>query len=284
MPLTLIKGSYQIIGASPDGDSVRFYPTDSAAFKKAGIKVRVNARGGAQLRLDGIDALETHYEQVRQPVELGDAASAALVRHLGFRDVARDDRGTVTASTPAKVSGHIMTRFADKYGRAVAFAFAGQRSGRSPDGGAVRLDVRGMKASANFLLLRDGLAYPTFYSLLYPDLREAMAEAAVKAREAGKGIWAEDVTTSGFRLSSRKQLQQQVVLLPKLFRRLVDYLALDETGGVSLAGFSHFLDTRNDRLFTTPDGHATELETLVEVKRQSLRLTVDPERIVFLEA
>lgn len=42
--------------------------------------------------------------------------------------------------------------------------------------------------------------------------------------------------------------------------------------------------SRNDRLFTVPDGHATEFETLVSVKRQTVNLTVEPERIVFIEA
>src|SRR2546430_14526434 len=62
MALNMIKGSYRVVGASPDGDSVRFYPDNPAAFSQAGIKVRLNAHGGAQLRLDGIDALETHYQ------------------------------------------------------------------------------------------------------------------------------------------------------------------------------------------------------------------------------
>jgi hypothetical protein len=61
MPFTLIKGNFRIVGAAPDGDSVRFYPTDRKAFAKAGLSVRLNSRGGVQLRLEGIDALETHY-------------------------------------------------------------------------------------------------------------------------------------------------------------------------------------------------------------------------------
>ena len=62
MPLTVIKGQYRIIGAAPDGDSVRFYPNQLDAFNRAGVRgVRVNRGGGAQLRLDAIDALETHY-------------------------------------------------------------------------------------------------------------------------------------------------------------------------------------------------------------------------------
>ena len=289
MPMTLIKGTFQLVGASPDGDSVRFYPDDPEATKKAGLKVRLNSRGGMQLRLDAIDALETHYRPphgalLHQPAELAAAASDRLLAVLGFTKVVRADNGTVTSATPEKVGGHILTRFADKYGRAVAFAFPGQRPGRSLDGSQVHLDVKALKNSANFQLTSEGLVYPTFYSLLYPDLRQALADAAVAARGSGSGVWADDVTTSGFKLSSRKQLSDELVLLPKLFRRLADYLTLDETGGVSLSGFKAYLDTRDDRLFTVPDGHATEFETLVEVRRQTAKLTVEPERIVFIEA
>ncbi len=290
MPMTLIKGTFQLVGASPDGDSVRFYPDDPEATKKAGLKVRLNSRGGMQLRLDAIDALETHYQargtggMWHQPPEFADAAAAGLLQGLGFKTVERDDRGRVTSATPIKVPGHILTRFADKYGRAVAFAFPGQRPGRSADLSQVHLDVKTLKNSANYRQVADGLAYPTFYSLLFPDLRDALAEAAGKARKDRLGLWPRDVTNSGFKLSSRRQLSDELVILPKLFRRLVDYLALDESGGVSLTVFSAFLDSRDDRLFTVPDGHATEFETLVSVKRQTVNLTIEPERIVFIEA
>ncbi|MFI5608296.1 thermonuclease family protein [Amycolatopsis sp. NPDC051903] len=289
MPLTLIKGTFQLLGAAPDGDSVRFYPDDPEATKKAGLRVRLNSRGGMQLRLDAIDALETHYrprggDMLHQPAGLGGAAADRLVALLGFTSVTRDDGGVVTAAKPEKVAGHILTRFADKYGRAVAFTFPGQRPGRSVDGSEVFLDGKALKNSVNYQLVAEGLTYPTFYSLLYVDLRQSLAEAAETARASGSGVWASDVTTAGFRLRSRAQLEDELVVLPKLFRRLADYLALDETGGVSLAGFAHFLDTRDDRLFTVPEGQSTELATLVEVKRQTVRLIVPPERIVFVEA
>jgi hypothetical protein len=73
------------------------------------------------------------------------------------------------------------------------------------------------------------------------------------------------------------------VILPKLFRRLAEYLSLDETGKVSLAGFPAFLAAHNDRLFTVPAGHATTLDTLVARRGQTLTLTLPPEQIVFIE-
>ena len=56
-----------MIGAAPDGDSVRFTPTDPRAWARAGVAARVNATGGAQLRLDGIDAHETHHTPPAAP-------------------------------------------------------------------------------------------------------------------------------------------------------------------------------------------------------------------------
>lgn len=125
--------------------------------------------------------------------------------------------------------------------------------------------------------------YPTFYSKLYVDLRDELSATAVAARSAGKGVWAHDATLSGFSLRSRSQLTDDLVILPKLFRRLAEYLTLDDTGRVSLTRFPAFLAAHNDRLFTVPAGQATSLDTLVERRGQTLHLNVPPEQIVFQE-
>jgi endonuclease YncB( thermonuclease family) len=287
MPLIAIPGHFRLIGASPDGDSVRFYPDSPTAFTDAGLTVKVNATGGAQLRLDAIDALETHYtprtapHPWHQPAALGNGAATALLDLLGFTDVQRNDRNIVTSSTPEQTPGYILTKFADKYGRAVSLAYPGRRRGGTSK--PVYVEVAELKRSVKYQLLADGWVYPTFYSKLFVDLRNALAAAAVEARNAGKGVWEHDATLAGFRLRSRAQLTDELVILPKLFRRLADYLTLDEPHSVSLAAFSAFLEVSDDRLFTVPAGQATRLDTLVERKGQTLRLTVPPEQIVFLE-
>ncbi|MFC4468907.1 hypothetical protein ACFPH6_31020, partial [Streptomyces xiangluensis] len=49
MPMLLIKGTYKIVGASPDGDSVRFYPDNPDQWDLLrGRRVRRNRSGGAQ--------------------------------------------------------------------------------------------------------------------------------------------------------------------------------------------------------------------------------------------
>jgi endonuclease YncB( thermonuclease family) len=287
MPMFAIAGTYRIVGASPDGDSIRFYPDRPDAFTAAGLRVRTNASGGAQLRLEAIDALETHYtprtSSVRrhQPLALADEASASLLDLLGFTDVERDGRGTVVAATPVECRGHILTRFADVYGRAVAFAFPGDRPGDPVD--TVFLDVAELRGSVNHALLASGLVYPTFYSKLFADLRDDLAGTAVTARGEKAGVWASDATLGGALVDSWDHLENQVVILPKLFRRLAEYLTLDETGDDDLSGFPAFLELSDDRVIVVPDGRVTGLDDLIVVRDGTVTLTVPPERLVFLE-
>ncbi len=114
---------------------------------------------------------------------------------------------------------------------------------------------------------------------------DGRGDAVQRSREAvdsKRGVWAEDATLAGLTLTSRAQLEDELVILSKLFRRLAEYLALDENpGSVSLDRFAGFLDAHADALFTVPDGHTTTLDTLVEVTGQTARLTVPPEWIVF---
>lgn len=286
MPFTVITGQYRIVGAAPDGDSVRFYPTVRDAFDRARINVRTNATGGAQLRLDGVDALETHYApesgggSLRQPAEFADAAAARLLEVLGFKKVRRDDHQTVTSATPAETPGYILTQFADRYGRCVSFAFAG--AAPAADLSSFHLTPEHVRTSANAVLLEDGVVYPTYYSKLFADLRDAMTGAVHAARAAGRGLWPSDRTTAGFTVRGRATLTDEVVILPKLFRRLVDYLGLND-GDASLAGLAGFLASQNDRLWIIPEGRATGFDNVIQVSGQEVKLLYPPEDLVFVE-
>jgi endonuclease YncB( thermonuclease family) len=287
MALRLIKGQYRILHSRPDGDSVHFCPDDPEAFAKLHLKARLSASGGVQLRLDAIDALETHYTPQaygaviqHQPLPLAHAAADRLLALLGFSDVKRD-RETVTSATPDQTPGHILTRFADKYGRPVALAFPGTAD--QADLSPVHVTPETLRTSVNQRLLAEGLAYPTYYSKLYPDLRDALTAVVRAARAAGHGVWASDATTSGATISGPADLGDRVVILPKLFRRLADYLALS-AGSVSLDGFTRFLAARDDRLFVISDAHFTGLDDIVAVAGQKIRLTHPPEDLVFIEA
>jgi endonuclease YncB( thermonuclease family) len=285
--MTLIKGEYRVVGAAPDGDSIRFYPDAADAWERAGLNVRPNAAGGAQLRLEGIDALETHYtpavgdlRNLHQPHDLGRAAAAELLRLLGFEEVVRRDDEVVTSATPATRPGHIYTRFADKYGRAVAFAYAGTSD--QPDLAAVFLDAAALAGSVNQQLLASGLEYPTYYSKLFVDLRAALNGAVEEARAAGRGVWPDDVTMKGVTVDSLATLTDVAVVVPKLFRRLVDYLSINN-GDVSLDGLPAYLASRDDRLVVVSTGQITGFDNVLVVDGQTVRMTRPPEDLVFIE-
>jgi endonuclease YncB( thermonuclease family) len=287
MPLHIIKGHYRIQGSEPDGDSVHFHPANPDAFTSLHLPARVSGHGATQLRLEAIDALETHYSPrvaggflQHQPLELAHAAAATLLQQLGFADVQRDGE-RVTSSTPEQTEGYILTRFADKYGRAVSFAYAGESD--HPDLSSVFVDEPLLSESVNFQLVADGLAYPTYYSKLFPDLRNALTAAVNQARTDQQGVWEDDATTSGATITSLEALDDQLVILPKLFRRLVDYLALG-AGDISLAGFLAFLASRDDRLFVISEAHATGLDNITRVEGQTVRLLHPPDDLIFIEA
>lgn len=68
MKYTLIKGSFHVVGYSPDGDSLVFKAKNPARWDKIVTDHRevleeklTQEEGALQLRLQGIDALETHY-------------------------------------------------------------------------------------------------------------------------------------------------------------------------------------------------------------------------------
>jgi hypothetical protein len=64
----VIKGTFHVKGYSPDGDSIRFVAQDQSHwdhFEWSSQSERNKKK--RQLRIEAIDALETHYEGFRQP-------------------------------------------------------------------------------------------------------------------------------------------------------------------------------------------------------------------------
>lgn len=96
---TVSVGSVLIKGKSPDGDSIRFVPDNVDTLRGLRGDHRIHPSptdGSIQLRLDAIDAPETHYAGQHQP--LAEVARDELVAFTGFHDVTYDGSGTVTTS------------------------------------------------------------------------------------------------------------------------------------------------------------------------------------------
>ncbi|MET8541220.1 thermonuclease family protein [Kitasatospora sp. NPDC004799] len=287
MTMLLVQGSYQVLNFQPDGDTVAFKPTNPKAFDELdGCPVKLDSKNIVRLRLEAIDALETHYSRtgpaVHQPLEFAHKAAEELLSFLGFTGV-RHNGETVTAATPKEAPGFILTQGADKFGRCVALIGAGAPP--AADGTQVNVDVALLRTTANHHMLATGLAYPTFYKKFLPELRAEMAAVAQQARTSGLGLWPSDVTTApdGAVITGLPSLTGDVVILPKLFRRLVDHFNLVEP---SLNGFPTFLAGGGDELVIEPAGTPElSLKPLVEIVNggTAVRMTTSPEDIVFTE-
>lgn len=284
MPFTLINGTYHVVNYSPDGDSIRFKPTNPALLQTlSGFKPKVNARGHVQLRIEAIDALETHYAppgaggSLHQPLALAQAARLALLTYVNITNVVWDARESTVVAANDGTPGYILARSVEKNGRPVAFVFAGNAP--DADGASVYLDEAQMRTSYNYEALAQGLVYPTYYTGLFFDLRDAMTAAVVKARGQKLGVHRADVTTKGVTLHSLAVLTDTSPILPKLFRRISEYMVNVGT----IKGFKENLAKAKEPVYDLRQNNFTHFDTFVEQKDNRIRLTRRPEELVFDE-
>ncbi len=276
MPFFVIKGTFHLKGYSPDGDSVRFKAANEEHWAKLfGPAVELNANDHAQLRLEAIDTLETHYRHTHQPLKLATGALEHLLEGLGITGVEWNEARTKVTAASDGTEGYIISRAVEKNGRPVSFVYTGTPP--IEDGSEIFLDVERMGRSLNHRALEEGVAYPTYYKGLFHDLRKALTEAVGRAREAKRGVWAEDRTNTGFEVEGLGSITDEHVILPKLFRRLAEYLE----GGGSVAGFREFLKAKGEEIIVISTVHPTHFDTVVEVEGDTVRMTEPPENLIF---
>ena len=271
----IIKGRFHVKGYSPDGDSIRFSADnrsnwDFLNWKKPSDKKRVKK----QLRIEAIDALETHYLNLHQPNAF---AIAALERMLELMSITEIDYNLlVTKITSAKdaMPGFIATTNVDIFGRPISYIFP--ITADLEDGAEVSAEDLPLKNSINYILLKEGIVYPTFYTTTEPVTVDLFFKRVRYSRRSRRGIWAID-RSMGFKLWNIQTIQEDVVILPKLFRRFASF-------------FSHRSDVNTfmDFLKDNPDpiklrnGKVTDLRDLIYKDGNKYGLTVEPEYFNFI--
>jgi len=288
VPFTLIKGKFHVVGRAPDGDTIGFAARNKRNWEKlSGPRPRFNMGGDGDitnLRFEAIDTLETHFRNKHQPPPHADGASDFMLDRTGVKNVVwgMDGNGERTRilSADDEVDGYVLARSVERFGRVVAFAFAGTAS--ETDGSSVFLNTKRIKQSVNYKLLTAGLAYPTYYEDMcrFVDLRDTLTAAAVAARKAKKGIWKVD-KSGGLTINNARQLETNYVVLPKLFRRYTEYLGTNDD---NIVGFKDWLEGRDEGVLVLADGMNGWMTTLDEVIVQNgkkVGLKVKPEELVF---
>jgi len=217
----VIAGIFHVKGFQPDGDSIRFqankpeiwdfFKWESEAAKQEKKK---------QLRVEAIDALETHYEGYHQPRPFALAALESLLDLLEIKSVTYSLSLTQIVAADDGKPGFIASASADRFGRLVSYVFP--KGVKLTDGVVMDSSELPIEDSVNFQLAREGLVYPTFYTTTERAFAEKIRAVVARARTTKRGIWSIDRTTD-FTIWDMRALQEDILIMPKLFRRLVGF-------------------------------------------------------------
>jgi hypothetical protein len=205
-----------------------------------------------------------------------------MLRRLGFTNVTffEDLPNKVKSADQDSLRGHVLSNGVDANGRLIAFVYPGEHP--APDGTMVFIDEKLVDQSVNAELLAAGHAYPAFYATLPTALRSHLAEASTNARAAGDGLWPRSTAdpNRSATVADLAALQGQVIW-PKLFRRIVPYLA---AGFTDFDGFDGWLRAdpvhRDDQLFLIKKLERGNLHDVVRASGHQIRLTEWPEDFI----
>jgi len=271
----VIAGTFHIKGFQPDGDSIRFQAANPSNwdFFKWGTAADKAAKK-KQLRVEAIDALETHYEGYHQPRAFALAALEALLEILRIDSVTYSLSLTQVVDANDGKTGFIASASIDRFGRPVSYVFP--KNVRLTDGAVMDSSELPVEDSVNFQLAREGLVYPTFYTATDRVFAEKIRAVVARARATKRGIWSID-RTSDFTLLDIRTLQEDNLIFPKLFRRLVgfyenysDFNKLEE-----------YMKKQRDNLVLWDGAKKKSLADLMTFEGRRIRMSTPVEDILF---
>ncbi|MCP3677244.1 MAG: hypothetical protein GY721_06550 [Deltaproteobacteria bacterium] len=271
----VIKGTFHVKGYSPDGDSIRFRALNPAHWNYfAWSSQNKKRQTRKQLRLEAIDALETHYQGYHQPGAFALAALEEMLGHLGIENVRYSLSVTKIVNASDGVPGYIASSQLDNFQRPVSFAFPDTDT--LVDGEELDSHDLPLKESINYQLAAKGLVYPTFYTGLDREVINELRRVVRSARRRSRGLWAID-RTKGFTMWDTSTIQKDVIIMPKLFRRFVSFFLRRS----EMAEFIPYTKKNKDKVIIYSSGDETSLDTLINADGNHYGLTVLPEDMIF---
>lgn len=281
MPSKVIKGTYHVKNRSPDGDSIAFQAANTANWdffdwSRDFRKPTPEKNRPIQLRIEGIDSLETHYEGFAQPLAIAKSATDALLRAFGIPVLTYNLNFTKIVTAGDSVEGAIVAADVDGYDRPIAYALLGDH-GLADGAGLPALTDAIVEMTINYKLAAEGLVYPTFYTTTNETGLAAISRAAAAAIEDKRGIWAFD-RSPGFQFWGPRTILEEAVILPKLFRRLVNFCEESD----DIANLGQWLTGKRDPFTVISTGQRFQkLSDLVFVNGREVGLKFDPLDVMF---
>lgn len=275
MAYRIIKGTFHVKGYAPDGDSVRFRAFDQNCWNLLTWKNQQKKKEEfKQLRFEGVDAVETHYDESHQPRSFGVAAMEVMLGLIGVTGMVYNLNITRILQANDATPGYLAVIGVDSYSRPISLVFSGDT--QMPDGSEVTFAELEIEKSVNLTLLRQGLVYPTFYKTMPLELVDRFTDEAAQARAKMVGLWALD-RTHDFIFWNKDTIRDDIVILPKLFRRLTTFLDAKSSYGE----LKNYLLSQNDRLTLRSTNTKTTLGKLIEVTDQRVQLKVPLVDMIF---
>jgi len=271
----VIAGTFHVKGFQPDGDSIRFQankPENWDFFQWAAVADK-NAKK-KQLRVEAIDAMETHYVGYHQPRPFALAAMEALLELINIKNVTYSLALTQIVDAEDGKAGFIASADVDRFGRPVSYLFP--KNAKLTDGTILDSSALPVEDSINFQLAREGLVYPTFYTTTDRSFAEKIRAVVARARKTRRGLWAID-RTSDFTLWDIRTLEEDILLLPKLFRRLVSFF----DGYSDFGKLEEYMAKQRDNLTLWDGTKKKSLAELMKFTSRRIQMKTPVEDILF---
>lgn len=271
----VIAGTFHVKGFQPDGDSIRFQankPEHWDFFQWATAADKASKK--KQLRIESIDAMETHYEGFHQPRPFALAALETLLEMLNITDVTYSLAVTQIVDANDGKAGFIASADVDRFGRPVSYIFP--KNAKLTDGAVMDSETLPIENSINFQLAREGLVYPTFYTTTDRAFAEKIRAVVSRARKTKRGIWSID-KTSDFTLWDIRTLEEDILLVPKIFRRLVNFFENYSDFGK----LEEYMTKQRDNLVLWDGTKKKSLADLMTFSGRRIRMKTPVEDILF---
>jgi endonuclease YncB( thermonuclease family) len=291
---TLITGEFYILyqdlprnGPQPDGDTINFLPDNDQLVQRLprfnDVAPDRKHLGTYGIRFEGIDTLETHFENQHQNEKFARAARDRMLEQAGFTTVKfwPDKPNNVQQAKPHPIPGYLLANGIESNGRVLGLVYTGKPKMKADDGDPVFVDADVLDESLNAAMVRDGLAYAELYSTMPLKLIERMRELIRTARDAGKGLWPDEDLTTGASVHPHNLADlSKLIMFPKLYRRLVAYF---KAGNADLAGFDSWIrvDPSRDDSALLPTGEMGNLHDLYKIGGDEIMLNHNPEELMF---
>jgi len=191
----------------------------------------------------------------------------------------KNNPNQVESTSQTSMPGYIIANGTDKYGRVIAFVYNG--ISEQEDGAKIYLEEAKLKESINYKFFKNSLAYPALYTTLPIELVEIFRLETGELKNKKLNIWDKDVVSKekSIKITNLKQLED-LVIWPKLFRRLTDYFSDDYK---DLRDFISWIkaDSENrDDDITLPNREKAELHDMFIVQEGAIKFKYLPEEVI----